>query len=478
MNRLALSVTPLALSVGLILAGCAGTLAPRYERPDMPVAGDWPTQPTFTQAREDELTWEKLFADSELRRMVELALSNNRDLRVATLNIERARAQYRIQRSQLLPAVDVAVAGNSGRTPGSVSATGAPVVAHTYGADVAISAWELDLFGRLRSLSNQAFQSYLATQAAQQGVALSLVAEVANTYLTLAADCELLQLARDEFQRRQEAYDMQLQMRDIGEASDLALRQAEAEMEAARDQALALESAVGMDRNALELLVGTPLPVDVQPQSTLESMLSQQEVPAGLPSDLLRRRPDIVAAEHVLRGANANIGAARAAFFPSLRLTGSAGRASDSLSSLFDGGNQTWSFVPQITVPIFSGGRLRANLEVAKVDKDIAIADYEHTIQSAFRDVADTLAVRSTLDARLTSQQRQVQAAQIAYDLVHVRYETGVSSYLEVLDAQRTLYAAQQSWISIRLARQSNLILLFKAVGGDFDAPTAVAAIE
>lgn len=478
MNRLALRVTLLALTVGLVLTGCAGTLAPHYERPDMPVAGDWPIQPAMTQLREVELTWETLFADPELRRMVELAMANNRDLRVATLNIERARAQYRIQRSQLLPSVEVAVAGNSGRTPGSVSATGAPVVGHTYGADVAISAWELDLFGRLRSLSNQAMQNYLATHAAQEGVALSLVAEVANTYLTLAADCEQLKLAREELERRQQAYDMQLELRDVGEASDLALRQAEAEMEAARDRTLALESAVGLDRNALELLVGTPLPADVQPQSALESMLSQQEVPAGLPSDLLQRRPDIVAAEHVLLGANANIGAARAAFFPSIQMTGSVGRASDSLSSLFDGGNQTWSFVPQITVPIFSGGRLRANLEVAKADRDIAIANYEHTIQSAFRDVADTLAVRSTLDARMVSQQRQVQAAQIAYDLVHVRYETGVSSYLEVLDAQRTLYAAQQSWIAIRLARQSNLILLFKAVGGGFAAPAAIAAIK
>ncbi|NIJ75520.1 NodT family efflux transporter outer membrane factor (OMF) lipoprotein [Xanthomonas campestris] len=222
------------------------------------------------------------------------------------------------------------------------------------------------------------------------------------------------------------------------------------------------------DRNALELLVGSPLPPELRPTATLESMLSQQEIPAGLPSDLLHRRPDILAAEHALIGANANIGAARAAFFPSIQLTGGVGRASDSLSSLFDSGNRAWSFVPRIDLPIFNSGRLRANLKVAKIERDIAVAEYERAIQSAFREVADALAVHAALDGRTSAQQRQVEAAQRAYDLMSARYENGVSSHLEVLDAQRTLYAAQQNWIGIRLARQSNLVTLYKALGGDF----------
>ncbi|MCE4369614.1 efflux transporter outer membrane subunit [Xanthomonas hortorum] len=471
---------PLALALtSMVLAGCATTLAPRYERPAAPVSAQWPigesdsvSAPSRSVA---DTPWQALFADPGLRGVVELALDNNRDLRAAALNIERARAQYRIQRSELLPDVGVGVAGNSGRTPAPVSATGASMVSHAYSADLGISAWELDLFGRLRSLEEQALRQFLATEATGFAVRTSLIAEVASAYLALAADTEQLALARETFRSRQEAYELQRQRYDIGSASDLELRQSEAEQEAARDLMLALESAVAIDRNALELLVGTPVPAGLHPAVPLESMLALQDIPAGLPSDLLQRRPDILAAEHVLIGANANIGAARAAFFPSISLTAGVGRASDSLSSLFDGGNRAWNFAPRINLPIFSGGRLRAQLAVSGIDRDIAVADYERSIQVAFREVADALALRSTLEGRLSAQQRQVEAAQGAYRLVSERQDNGVSSYLEVLDAQRTLYVAQQNQIATRLARQANLVVLYKALGGGWDPIDAAA---
>jgi multidrug efflux system outer membrane protein len=449
-------------------------MAPRYEQPAAPIPAQWPDLAGGAAEKAIDIPWQSLFADPRLRQVVQLALDNNRDLRVATLNIEKARAQYGIQRSALFPEVGAGVSGNSGRTPASVSPTGAAVVSHVYSANLGITAYELDLFGRVRSLNDQALQHYLATGEARRAVRIGLIAEVAGAYLRLAADTEQLTLARDTLRTRQEAYDLQRQLREIGNASELALHQAEGEREAARDQSLALESTVATDRNALELLAGTKLSAELRPDVPLEVMLAVQDLPAGLPSDLLQRRPDLLTAEHALIAAHANIGAARAAFFPRITLTGGIGRASDSLSELFDGANRAWSFLPQISVPIFTGGRLTANLKVAKVERDIAVANYERSIQNAFREVADALAVRARLDGRLTAQQRQVEAASAAYTLVRQRYDNGVSSYLEVLDAQRTLHAAQQNWIAIRLARQANLVTLYKALGGDWSSRSNV----
>jgi multidrug efflux system outer membrane protein len=456
----------------IALCSCASTFAPRYEQPVPPIPAQWPADtasgsPALT--RQDSITGDSIqavFADPQLQQTIQTALDNNRDLRIAALNIEKARAQYRIRRSELMPSVDIGLADSSGRTPASVSGTGAAVTSHVYSATLGISAWELDLFGRLRNLKDQALQQYFATEEIQHAARLGLISEVAGTYLSWEAASEQLAVARETLRSRQEAYDLQRQLRDVGNAPDLSVRQAEAELEAARDQALALESDVATIRNALQLLVGTQLPADLRPTVPLESMLAVQDLPAGLPSDLLHRRPDILAAEHALRAANANIGAARAAFFPNISLTGGIGRASDSLSDLFDGSNRAWSFAPQISVPVFNAGRLRASLDVAKVERTIAVADYERSIQSAFREVADTLVIRDSLDGRLLAQQRQVEAAQDAYVLVQRRYDNGVSPYLEVLDAQRTLYAARQGWIATRLARQTNLVTMYKALGG------------
>jgi len=453
----------------VLLTGCVSTLAPDYHRPAAPVAKQWPTgQQSSASHSSADIPWRTLFADPQMQRLIQLALDNNRDLRTSTLNIARARAQYNIQRSALMPDIGINGDGSSGRTPALISTTGSSYVGHAYQLNVGISAYELDLFGRVRSLKDQALQQYLATEAAQRSARISLITEVATTYMNLSASQEQLTLARNTFASRQSTYDLQRQRFESGDTSELELRQSEVELESARDQVLSMENAVAMDRNALELLVGTPLPGDIQFVKPLDHMLARQDIPAGLPSDLLQRRPDIVSAEHSLMAANANIGAARAAFFPSIKLTAGIGRASDSLSSLFDGGNRSWSFAPKINLPIFSGGRLTAALEVAKVDRDIAVAEYERSIQSAFREVADALNQRESLDGRLAAQQRRVSAAQAAYDMAKARYDNGISGYLEVLDTQRTLYSVQKTLVETQLARQNNLITLYKALGGDW----------
>lgn len=454
------------------LTGCM-TLAPEYRRPDAPVAEKWPTQgksQTLGQQAVD-VPWESLFSDEKLRTVVQLALDNNRDLRVAALNIEKARAQYRIQRAELIPQVSLNGGGTAQRTPGSVSYTGIGGVSRSYTLDVGISSYELDVFGRLRSLKDEALQSFLATEETRRATHISLIAEVAVSYLSLAADLNLQRLAHETLRSRQQSYDLQIERVRIGNASRVELRQAEGELESARAEALSMDNQVAADRNALELLIGTPLAPELLPLGTqLQLLLSSREIPAGLPSDLLHNRPDILSAEHSLIAANANIGAARAAFFPSISLTATVGRASDELSGLFDGGSRSWSFIPQISLPIFSGGRLRAELEVSKVERDIAVAQYEQAIQTAFREVADALAQRNVVDGRLSAQRQRVDAAQETQDLVQIRYDSGVASYLDVLDAQRTLYAAQQSLIEAELARESSQVTLYKVLGGGWFA--------
>ncbi|WP_075257390.1 efflux transporter outer membrane subunit [Herbaspirillum camelliae] len=467
--KIARILVPTLLSASL--SGCFGTLAPHYYQPANPIPMQWPGGSGADSSKSElggDMTWENLVVDQKLRQVIDLALDHNRDLLVATLNIKKARALYQIQRADLLPGLGVDLAGNSGRTPASISTTGSAYTSHAYSVGLGIPSWEIDLFGRLQSLRDQALQQYLSTEALQRGVKIGLIAEVVNSYLTLAADAERMKLAQETERSRQDTYDLQRKLNELGNVSELELRQAQIELEAAHDTVFAQESAVAMSRNALDLLLGTPLPENLKPSSSWDSVFSSKELPPGLPSDLLQRRPDIVAAEHTLVAAHASIGAARAAFFPSISLTGGIGVASNSLSDLFDGGNRTWSFQPQISIPIFSGGRLQGNLDAAKVSREIAVANYDHAIQVAFKEVADALAVRSRIASRMSAQERRVEAAQDAYVLVRRRYNNGVSSYLEVLDAQRTLFTAQQNWISIRLSRQTNTITLYKAMGGDW----------
>lgn len=453
----------LAAAAALMLAGCA-SMAPELTLPAAPVPARYEGSDAADSAQLAD--WRGFFADERLRALIDRALLNNRDLRVATLNIERARAQYQVQRADLLPTVSAGGSGTHQRTPGDLSGTGQPVTSHQYSASLGVASYELDLFGRVRSLRDQALSQFFATEAAQRATRISLVAELANAYLTHAADRERLQLAKDTLASQQSSFELVRQRHALGTASALDVRQAQTSVESARVDVARYTSLVAQDRNAISLLVGMPVDDAQLAQAPIDALNALPEVDAGLPSQLLQRRPDIVQAEQTLRGANASIGAARAAFFPSITLTASAGSASASLSDLFRGGQGAWSFMPQISVPIFDGGRNRANLKVAETDRDIAVANYEKAIQSAFREVADALAERATLGEQLEAQTALTDATAETHRLSQARFDRGVDSSLQVLDAQRSYYAARQNLIATRLSRLTNQVTLYKALGG------------
>ena len=477
--------TLLSLAVATALAGCS--LAPTYERPQAPVDAAYPSGSAYgapgqaaAGAPAADVGWRDFFGDPLLQELLALSLANNRDLRVAALNVEAARAQYRIQRADLAPSVGVGGTGSVQRTPADLNPSGQAGISRSYQVGASLSTWELDLFGRIRSLSEQALQLYLAQDETRLATQLTLVAETANAYLTLRADQELLALTRQTLAAQQESYKLTRQSYDLGVATELDLSQAEISLRTAERNLSQYTRMAAQDRNALVLLVGQPLPAGIGAQLdqavALPDGVVLADLPAGLPSDLLARRPDIRAAEHQLQAANASIGAARAAFFPRISLTGSAGTASASLGGLFDAGSGAWSFAPQISVPIFAGGALRASLDLAKIQKDIGIARYEQAIQSGFREVSDALAGRGTLQEQIRSQELLVQANQRAYDLSQQRYQQGIDNYLSVLDSQRSLYTAQQTLVETRLARLSNLIQLYKALGGGWSERTVAAA--
>nr|WP_304488817.1 AdeC/AdeK/OprM family multidrug efflux complex outer membrane factor [Bordetella sp. 15P40C-2] len=471
------------------LAGCS--LAPTYERPDSPVSATYPTGEAYVpprpaqgpaaQAPVADIGWRDFYADPLLQQLISMALSANRDLRVAALNVEQARAQYRIQRADALPSVGVGGEGSVQRVPADLSSTGSSAINRSYQVGAAAS-WELDLFGRIRSLSDQALENYLAQDETRIAAQLALIAETASAYLTLRADQELLALTQSTLASQQQSYDLVKQSYDLGVATALDLSQAEASLRTAQRNQAEYTRRVAQDRNALVLLAGQPLPEDIAARLNQAKTLPDNVVPAalppGLPSDLLMRRPDIRAAEHQLRGANAYIGAARAAFFPRISLTGSAGTASSSLGGLFDAGSGAWSFAPSISVPIFAGGALRAELDVAKVRKNIQIAQYERAIQVAFREVADALAGQGTLENQIEAQGLLVAAYQRAYDLSQSRFDQGIDDYLSVLDSQRSLYTAQRTMVETRLARLTNLVTLYRVLGGGWTESTIASQPE
>jgi multidrug efflux system outer membrane protein len=475
-----------------MLAGC--TLMPNYQRPALPVPDSYTSSsPAAAPAPAPEsgtiapgaiaaadVGWREFFTDDKLRAVIALALEHNRDLRVAVLDIEQSRAQYRIQRAALLPGVDATFSGDSTRTPQSVSSPGLPAVTRDYSASIGVSAYELDLFGRLRSLSAQARETLLATEEARRNVQISLVAEVADDYLTLATDRQRLALAEQTLRSQAESLELTRREAEIGSASDLSLREAETTVESARADVARYSGQIASDVHALDLVAGTPVPAELLPiglDEELHALDMGSELPAGLPSDLLERRPDVLEAERTLRAANANIGAARAAFFPSITLTASDGTASNALSGLFAAGSGAWSFAPQVTLPIFTGGRNLANLDSARVARDIDVAKYESTIQTAFREVADALALREFLEQQLSAQRALVAASSDAYRLSDARFRHGVDSYLNALDAQRSLYSAQQNLIGVELTRMSNLVALYQALGGGWLEHSAVASV-
>ncbi|ECX0149538.1 multidrug efflux transporter outer membrane subunit MdsC [Salmonella enterica subsp. enterica serovar Typhimurium] len=452
------------------LAGC--TMAPKHERPASPTAMVYPYATSTVSGAPDaaDIGWRDFFHDPLLQELIAIALRNNRDLRKAGLNVEAARALYRIQSAEMLPTLGIATAMDASRTPADLSVMDESEINRRYEAAGATTAWELDLWGRVRSLSDQALAAYMALDETYIAARMSLVSEVASAWLTLRADRELLRLTEDTLAAQKSSYTLTTQLARTGNATQLDLRMAEIALRSAEINRAAYTRQLARDRNALELLLGQPLTPELSRRLNEAVTLTEGAIPTtlpgGLPSDLLVRRPDIRAAEYRLRGANARIGAARAAFFPTISLTGSAGTASASLSGLFEPGSGSWRFLPQITLPLFHGGALRADLDRAHVQKQIEIARYENVIQQAFRDVADGLAGQRTLNDQVQSEQRAVEASQIAYELAGLRFQEGVDDYLTLLDTHRMLYGAQQRLVRTRLMQQLNIINLYKALGG------------
>jgi len=427
----------LALLAALATGAC--TLAPQYERPAAPVANQFPGS-GGTLAAADQ-GWRAMFGDPRLQALIGLALANNRDLRVAALNVEAAQAQYRVQRADLFPRIGASAGANLTNVPQQTR--------YTLGGT---GAWELDLFGRIRSLSNAALEEYLRTAEAHRAAHLALFAEQRE-------------VAEQTQKAVRETYEMTKRMFEAGQRSELDTRTGEAQLQAARAEVARLTRLQAQAENALVVLIGQPLPANLPAPLPLDSQTMIADLAPGVPSDVLLRRPDVLAAEHALRAANANIGAARAAFFPTISLTGFAGLASTALTGLFSGGT-LWTFTPAITEPIFAGGKNVANLQLAKVRKRIEIATYEKAIQVAFREVADALVARATYDEQLAAQIARVEAEQKRYELSQQRYQAGIESYLAVLEAQRDLYAAQQALIGVRVDRLTNLADLYRALGG------------
>ena len=457
---------PMATSV--CLAGCA-TKAPKYVRPDSPVPSTWVAPTTIVPASQkavSDIPWQDFFVDKKLCTVIEQALKNNRDLRVALLTIKRFQELYQIKNADLLPKIDASVSAGLKRTSGSFSGTGHAITGQQYNVGAGLISYELDMFGRVKSLKDQALEQYLGSEQAQRSIQISLVSQVVTAWLTLAADRERLLLAKSTLASQQESYQLTKSRYEAGVSNLLALNQAQTTVDAARVDIARYTTLVAQDENALDVIVGVHVSPELLPQSLSDSLTALKDIAPGMPSEVLLQRPDILQAENQLKGLNANIGAARAALFPRITLVSSVGFSSSQLSGLFKGDSFAWSILPSISLPIFDGGSNKANLKVAEVDRDIAVAQYEKTIQSAFREVADALAQRVTIDDQVSAQQSLTDATSESSRFSQARFDKGVDSYLTVLDSQRSLYGAQQNLINARLARLTNLVTLYKVLGG------------
>ncbi|MGN6456253.1 MAG: efflux transporter outer membrane subunit [Achromobacter mucicolens] len=463
---------PLRLSALLLTAALAGcSLAPVYERPASPVGDHWSLAASGPgESAAATLDWQSFITDDALRKLVELALANNRDLRQTLLDIEAARAQYQITRADRLPGIDAQGTGTRQRVPADLSSTGASSVQSSYQAGLGLTAFELDLFGRVRSLSDAALQEYLATEATARSAQISLVAEVIQAYVARDSAQRRLDVTRQTLASREASLALTAKRRQAGAATALDYQEALGLTEQSRAELERTDREVRQAGNALGLLVGISDLSPYLPARTADAPMLVQEIAAGAPSALLENRPDILAAEHALQARNASIGAARAAFFPSISLTGLFGSSSADLSGLFESGQRAWSFTPQITLPIFAGGRNVANLDLATVRKDIAVAQYERTIQTAFREVSDALVATETLRREEASRLALAQSSQVALQLSEARYRGGVDSHLRYLDAQRSAYTDQIAYIDVSAQRQSALATLFTALGGGWPA--------
>ena len=486
------SLAAIALAVAT-LSACS--LIPEYQRPASPIPNQWPADAAGPNAAAssgvsaDQIGWRDFFRDPRLQRLEEIALQNNRNLRIAVLNVAASEAQFRVQRGALFPTISasgtqfveklpanggISLGGAGGSTGGALPLGGAPgTTLHEYSAGIGFTSYELDLFGRERSLTSEAFEQYLAQSETRRSTQISLVGEVAMDYFAVLADQGLVKITQETLQNETESYELTRAMYEHDTTTLLSLRQAESAVDAARASLAQYQRQLAQDRHALVLVLGQEVPTDLPPGEDLDAEGLLAELPAGLPSDLLTRRPDIMSAEHALVAANANIGAARAAFFPSIQLTASGGTASGRLDNLFGSGSGTWSFMPSITLPIFTGGQNRANLDLAHIEKNVAVASYELAIQTAFREVSDALSARGTYVEQLRSQQALVAADTDAYSLAEMRFRGGVDSYLATLDAQRSLYAAQQQLLTVRQAQLASQVTLYKALGGGWKQRTA-----
>jgi len=459
----------LVLALGVVGSGC--TMAPKYKRPSAPIPGQWPTGDAYGVAKPQtvssnvmQLKWQEFFTDPKLKKIIEMALNNNRDLRLAALHVERARGLYGIQRAELLPVINGDAGGGEQQSSADLIAPGAKRTSKAYEVNLGVTAWEIDFFGRIRSLEKQALEEYLDTEQARCSAQISLISSVANAYLAFAADRENLVLAENTFESQTSSYNMVKRQYELGVATKLDLHRAQTPVEIARRDIARYQQLVAQDQNALDLLAGSPVPKDLLP-SNLGSVKPTQTIAAGISSEVLLNRPDILAAEHQLRGAYANIGAARAAFFPRISLTTTLGSASSDLSGLFKAGTATWLYAPQLVMPIFDA-RTWSAYKVSKVDRDIALTKYEKTIQTAFKEVADALAVNGTVEQRVVAQKALVETVSETYRLSKSRYTMGIDSYLGVLDAERTLFAAQQALVYLRQEKLANQIHLYAVLGG------------
>lgn len=451
-----------------VITGCS--MIPVYQQPTSPIAASWTEKTSARNASSGvgaEIAWRDYIQSASLESLIERVLENNRDLRIAALNIEQAQAAYRIQRTALVPTITANGSVSRAGVPEDISGTGSGYTATTMSANVALVAYELDFFGRVRSLNQAALETYLATEEALVSARISLIAETANAYLSLLADQKLLQLAKASHVAQQETYRVIKQQFEVGTITRLDVAQAATAVETARVAVAQYSRKVAQDRNALVYLAGGDIGSLLSQDETIDTVSMIQNLPAGLPSDLLLQRPDIRQAEHVLKSANADIGAARAALYPSISLTGSFGLASDSLDNLLKSGAMyAWNFTPSLSVPIFNRGKLKASLAVAEVNEKIAATQYEQVIQFAFREVADQLAARRTYQLQLDAQNALVGATSEAYELSKARYGNGVDDFLTVLDSQRSLFSAQQGAVSVKQASLANLVNLYKVLGG------------
>lgn len=457
------------LIFAILMASC--TMAPKYTKPASPVPPQWPTGSVYQEKVTGtstqtalELPWREFITDNNLQKIIESALKNNRDLKIAALNVERARAYYGISRAELLPSVNAVGSMYKEQIPGDLSSTGSAITTEKYSVNMGISSWEIDLFGRIRSLKDQALEQYLATQEAHRGAQISLIAAVAQAYLMLAADRENLDMVSSTLETQEAAYKLIRKRYDAGIISELDVKRAQSQVDTARGDVARYKQLVTQDENLLNLLAGVLIPQELLPKDII-SVGVPKDISPGLSSDILLLRPDILAAEHRLKATNANIGAARAAFFPRIALTTTIGTASTELSELFKAGQGTWTFAPQIVMPIFDA-RTWSAYDVTKAEKEISIAQYEKAIQTAFREVADALAEKNMVEQQVSAQQSLVEAITETYRMANARYNKGIDSYLSVLDAQRSLYAARQGLTMLRLAKINNQIVLYKTLGG------------